>query len=47
MEDDKGETERCVSEMDSQTNSRISISNAAEPSYENSNVAIFEVQESV
>lgn len=44
IEDDKEETERCLSETDSRINSHISISNTAEPSYENSNVAIFEVK---
>lgn len=47
VEDDKEETERCLSEMDSRMSSRISISNTVEPSYENSNVAIFEVTESI
>ncbi|XP_046724137.1 retinal guanylyl cyclase 2-like [Silurus meridionalis] len=41
-DDGKGETERCLSEEDSRMNSHISISNTTEPSYENSNVVIFE-----
>ncbi|KAK3555354.1 hypothetical protein QTP86_014943 [Hemibagrus guttatus] len=43
VEDGKGETERRLSDTDSGMNtSHISISNPPEPSYENSNVAIFE-----
>ncbi|KAG7321171.1 hypothetical protein KOW79_015586 [Hemibagrus wyckioides] len=43
VEDGKGEMERRLSDTDSRMNtSHISISNPPEPSYENSNVAIFE-----
>ncbi|XP_060792569.1 retinal guanylyl cyclase 2-like isoform X1 [Neoarius graeffei] len=42
IDDGKGEAERCLSEMDSRMNSRLSVSDTAEPSYENSNVAILE-----
>ncbi|KAL7853519.1 hypothetical protein AOLI_G00203630 [Acnodon oligacanthus] len=42
LEDSKAELERRLSDMDSGMNSPLSTSSATEPSYENSNVAIFE-----
>ncbi|XP_072517568.1 retinal guanylyl cyclase 2-like [Salminus brasiliensis] len=42
LEDSKAELERRLSDMDSGMNSPPSASSAAEPNYENSNVAIFE-----